>query len=271
MDQGQAERYSRHIALPEIGAAGQERLLAARVLVVGAGGLGSPAAMYLAAAGVGTIGIADFDAVSLSNLQRQVIHSTGGIGRPKTESAALRIAALNPGVKVERIDAVIDASNARETVRAYDFAIDATDNFAAKFLLNDACVMERKPFSHAGALRFSGQTFTYVPGVSPCLRCILGGPPAKGARQGSCGRDGVLGSLCGVIGSVQAAEAVKWITGAGKPLSDRLLCVDLLEGSFRTAALPPRDPACPVCGDRPSILAPVDTDDCPVRLSARQI
>ena len=270
LDQSQAERYSRHIVMPEIGAAGQERLLAARVLVVGAGGLGSPAAMYLAAAGVGTIGLADFDAVSLSNLQRQVVHSTADIGRPKTESAAARIAAMNPDVKVERIDAVVDASNVRETVRAYDFAIDATDNFAAKFLLNDACVMERKPFSHAGALRFSGQVFTYIPGKSPCLRCVLGGPPAKG-EGGSCGRDGVLGCLCGVVGSVQAAEAVKWIARAGRPLSDRLLRVDMLEGSFRTVALPPRDPACPVCGDNPSILAPVDMDDCPVRLSARQI
>ncbi len=249
------QRYSRHILLREVGAGGQERIRRGSVLVVGAGGLGSPAAMYLAAAGVGRIGIADADRVDYSNLQRQLLHATPDVGRPKVESARDRLRAINPGVRVEAHEARFCAANALELVGGYDFVIDGTDNFTAKFLINDACVMAGKPFAHGGVLRFEGQAFTHLPGTS-CLRCLYGAAPPPGAVP-TCAQAGVLGPVAGMIGAVEAAEALKYLTGAGEPLTDRLLTLDALAMQFHTIAMR-RDAGCPVCGSRPTVTALAD-------------
>ena len=268
MTDEQAERYYRQILLKEIGAEGQRRLMAARVLVVGAGGLGSPAALYLAAAGVGRLGIVDFDEVDRTNLQRQILHSTKDIGRKKVESAAERIAAMNPNVVVDAIHSVVHSDNVQELIRPWDFIIDGTDNAAAKYLINDACVIEGKPYSHAGVLQFQGQTTTYVPGRSPCLRCIF---PYSHERGGpSCDTAGVIGGVCGVIGTLQAMEAIKYIVGAGRLLTGRLLFYDALKVRFHEVRLPPPDGSCPVCGKSPSITRPIDLDNCSRRLLFRQ-
>jgi molybdopterin/thiamine biosynthesis adenylyltransferase len=251
--EAQVERYSRHIVLREIGVAGQKKFSAGRVLLIGVGGLGSPAALYLAAAGIGTLGLADSDAVDVSNLQRQIIHSTPDIGRPKVVSAREKIAALNPDVNVIVHAARVNASNIASVINDYDFIIDGTDNFASKFLINDACVLARKPFSHAGILRFDGQAMTYVPGHT-CYRCVFGAPPPKGTAP-TCAQAGVLGVVAGMLGAIQAAEALRFILGKGDLLLDRLLTVDALNMNFRTVALRP-NPACPVCGSGPVILAP---------------
>lgn len=243
----QAERYDRQILLREIGAAGQAKILAAKILVVGAGGLGSPAALYLAAAGVGTLGIADGDAVELSNLHRQILHFTADIGRPKVESAAEKIRALNPGVRVVAHHAHLDGVNARKIIRDYDFVVDGTDNFPAKFLVGDACVAEGKPYAHAGILRFHGQALTWVPGAA-CYRCVFREPPSPGAVPACC-QAGVLGAVAGLLGVIQAAEAIRYVTGCGKLLVNRLLTVDLLDMAFREVPVRP-DPACPACGGR---------------------
>ena len=206
----QIERYSRHIILKEVGVKGQKKLLDAKVLIIGAGGLGAPAAMYLAAAGVGTIGIADADVVDLSNLQRQIIHATADVGKPKVKSAEETMTAMNPGVKVNTYQIFVNASNIRELIRDYDFVIDGTDNFPAKFLINDACVMEKKPFSHAGIIRFKGQLMTYIPGQGPCYRCVFREPPPKDAVP-TCRQAGVIGAVAGILGCLQALEAVKLI------------------------------------------------------------
>ncbi len=252
----QIERYSRHIILADVGGRGQEKLLASRVLIIGAGGLGSPAALYLAAAGVGTLGLVDADAVDLSNLQRQVIHRTADVGTAKVLSAKARIQALNPDVAVDTYELQATAQTIRPILRKYDFIIDGTDNFAAKFLINDACFFERKPFSHAGIVRFQGQLMTVVPGVSACYRCIFDGPPPAGAVP-SCSQAGVLGVLAGVIGSLQATEAVKHLLGLGSPLTDALLTYDALEMGFRKVAVR-RNPDCPICGDHPRITELTD-------------
>lgn len=233
----QSERYRRNILLPELGEKGQERLLASKVLIVGAGGLGSPAAFYLAAAGVGTLGIADFDKVDLTNLQRQILHRTADLGRSKAESAAEKIAALNPDVRTVILQTPIDAENARAIVRDWDFIITAVDNFATRFAVSDACVAERKPFSHAGVHGFAGQVYTYIPGVSPDLRQIMGDPEDWGEEALGRFCAGVLGCLCGVAGSIQASEAVKYLAGAGDLLCDRILHIDLLRGTFRESKL----------------------------------
>jgi molybdopterin/thiamine biosynthesis adenylyltransferase len=225
-----AERYSRHILLKEVGVAGQMKLSKGRVLIIGAGGLGSPAAMYLAAAGVGTIGIADADAVELSNLQRQIIHSTDDIGKPKTLSARERLNAINPNVEVVPHNLYVDSKNIVGLIKNYDFIIDGTDNFSSKFLINDACVSEEKPFSHGGVLKFGGQTTTYVKG-SPCLRCIFKNPPD--GEVPTCRDSGVLGVVPGIIGAVQATEAVKYILKIGELLTGRLLIFDALKTDFR--------------------------------------
>jgi len=252
----QLERYSRHILLREVGAHGQEKLLDTRVLIIGAGGLGSPAAMYLAAAGVGTLGIADDDEVDLSNLQRQILHGSTDVGKAKTDSARETLTALNPDVRVRTHRVRVTAENITELIADYDFVIDATDNFAAKFLINDACVLAKKPFCHGGVLRFSGQLMTYVPGRGPCYRCAFKAPPPPDAVPNS-RQVGVLGAVAGVIGCLQALEALKYILGAGQLLTGRLLTVDALDMELRTVALPAAQD-CPVCGAHPTILTVED-------------
>ncbi|MBO4312213.1 MAG: HesA/MoeB/ThiF family protein [Desulfovibrionaceae bacterium] len=248
----QLERYSRQIILKEIGAKGQKRLLTSRVLIIGAGGLGSPAAMYLAAAGVGTIGIADDDVVDLSNLQRQIIHATQDVGRAKVDSARERILAINPEVQVETWPGRVSSGNILDMISGYDFILDGTDNFPSKFLINDACVMAGKAFSHAGIIRFQGQLMTVVPGKSPCYRCIFRDIPPQDAVP-SCREAGVIGSMAGVIGSLQAMEAVKYLCGIGELLTGCLLTCDALEMNFRKVELPARGKGCAVCADEPEI------------------
>lgn len=244
----QEERYARHISLKEIGKVGQEKLLASSVLIIGAGGLGSPAAMYLAASGVGTVGIADFDCVDISNLQRQIIHRTSDIGVPKAVSARQKMQDINPDAVINVITEKINEENARKIIRSYDFILDCTDNFDSKFLINDACVAEQKPFCHGGMLRFQGQIMTYVPNFGPCYRCLFKNPPPKEAVvKGN--QAGIVGAMCGVIGSLMALEAVKYITGAGQLLTGSLLTFDALKMNFRKITVP-KDENCPVCSDR---------------------
>ncbi|MBR6045651.1 MAG: molybdopterin-synthase adenylyltransferase MoeB [Ruminococcus sp.] len=253
----QIERYSRHIILKEVGAKGQKKLLNAKVLIIGAGGLGAPTAMYLAAAGVGTIGIADADEVDLSNLQRQIIHQTADVGKPKVLSAKETMEAMNPDVKVIPYHEFITSENILDIIKDYDFIIDGTDNFPAKFLINDACVMAGKPFSHAGIIRFQGQLMTYVPGQGPCYRCVFKEPPPKDAVP-TCKQAGVIGAMGGVIGSLQAMEAVKYILGVGDLLTGYLLTYDALKMQFRKVKLPSDTHGCAVCGDHPTITKLID-------------
>lgn len=253
----QLERYSRHIILKEVGAKGQKKLLNAKVLIIGAGGLGAPAALYLAAAGVGTIGIVDADEVDLSNLQRQVIHTTADIGKPKVESAKETMNAINPDVTVKTYHEFITSENIMDIIKDYDFIIDGTDNFPAKFLINDACVMAKKPFSHAGIIRFKGQLMTYVPGQGPCYRCVFKNPPPKDAVP-TCKQAGVIGAMGGVIGSLQAMEAIKYIIGKGELLTGYLLTFDALKMDFHKIKLPKDTSKCAVCGDHPTITKLVD-------------
>ena len=255
----QLERYSRHIILKEIGVKGQKKLAAAKVLIIGAGGLGAPAAMYLAAAGVGTIGIADADEVDLSNLQRQIIHTTQDLHKPKVISASETMQAINPDVRVIPYHTFIDSKNILNIIANYDFILDGTDNFPAKFLINDACVMANKPFCHAGIIRFRGQLMTVIPHQSPCYRCAFREPPPKGAGP-TCREAGVIGAMAGVIGSLQALEAVKFITGTGELLTGKLLTFDALAMRFHTVKLPPRGAGCAGCGDEPAITELIDYD-----------
>lgn len=255
----QLERYSRHIILKEIGVKGQKKLAAAKVLIIGAGGLGAPAAMYLAAAGVGQIGIADADVVDLSNLQRQIIHTTSDLGKAKVESAAETMRAINPDVEVKTYNEFIYSKNILDIVSDYDFILDGTDNFPAKFLINDACVMANKPFTHAGIIRFKGQLMTVIPHESPCYRCAFKEPPPKGAVP-TCREAGVVGAMAGVIGSLQALEAVKYITGAGELLTGKLLTFDALMMNFHTVKLPARGNGCAVCSEHPTITELIDYD-----------
>jgi molybdopterin-synthase adenylyltransferase len=247
----QIERYSRHIILKEVGGKGQKKLLGGKVMIIGAGGLGAPIALYLAAAGVGTIGIADADTVDLSNLQRQVIHHTPDIGKPKVESAREKMEAINPDVKVVTYQTWVNADNILDIIGDYDFVIDGTDNFAAKFLINDACVLARKPYSHGGILRFDGQTITVLPGESTCYRCIFNAPPPRDAIP-TCNQAGVIGVLPGVLGTIQATEAIKFLLQQGELLTNRLLTYDALRMRFREVPLR-RNPNCPVCGATPTI------------------
>ena len=244
-------RYSRHTLLPELGVAGQERLKQGKVLIVGAGGLGSPAALYLAAAGVGTLGLVDFDAVDVTNLQRQVLYGTADVGRPKLDVAAGRLREANPHVSLNLHPEPLAAANARALVRAYDIVLDGTDNFSTRYLVNDACVMERRPNVFGSVFRFEGQAAVFSAGNGPCYRCLHPEPPPAGLIP-NCAEGGVLGVLPGVIGTIQATEAIKLLTGVGEPLIGKLMLYDALRMSFRTIALP-RDPDCPVCGDAPSI------------------
>jgi adenylyltransferase/sulfurtransferase len=245
------QRYNRHLLLPEVGEEGQRRLKQARVLCVGAGGLGSPAALYLAAAGVGTIGVVDFDVVDFSNLQRQIIHGTADVGRSKLESAKARIEALNPEVRVETFDAPFSASNAKPLVEAFDVIVDGTDNFPARYLVNDACVLFGRPNAWGSIFRFEGQASVFAAPGGPCYRCLHPEPPPAGLVP-NCAEAGVLGVLPGIIGTIQATEAIKLILGVGDPLIGRFLVYDALRMRFRDLTLR-KDPACPVCGERPTV------------------
>ena len=249
-------RYARHILLPDVGIEGQRRLKNARVLVVGAGGLGSPALLYLAAAGVGTIGIVDDDTVDASNLQRQVIHGTPDVGRPKTESAAEAVARVNPLVEVVRHDLRLDATNALGVIAGYDIVLDGTDNFPTRYLVNDACVLLGKPHVWGSIYRFDGQVSVWFAGHGPCYRCVFPEPPPPDSVP-SCATGGVLGVLCAAIGSVQVAETIKLIVGQGDPLVGRILVHDSLRQSWDTLRVR-QNPACPLCGDHPTIHELVD-------------
>ncbi len=251
LSESQVERYSRQLILPEVGGKGQEKLLRGRVLVVGAGGLGSPAAYYLAAAGVGTIGLVDSDSVDLSNLQRQILHASEDVGRPKTESAAEKLRALNPDVTVNTYQTRLGVENVREIIKDYDIVVDAVDNFAARYLLNDACVMEGKPMVEAGVLRFDGLLMTILPGEGPCYRCAFPDPPPPGAVP-SCQEAGVIGVAPGVMGVLQANEVIKLLLGVGRPLAGRILTFNALNCEFQEIEWK-KNPDCPVCGDHPTI------------------
>ncbi len=255
----QIDRYARHLVLPEIGEEGQAKLLGAKVLVIGAGGLGSPLLLYLAAAGVGTLGVVDDDAVDLSNLQRQVLHDTSSLGTAKVESSRRRLAEVNPEVTVEEHAVRLTRDNALEIIEAYDLVADGSDNFATRYLVNDACHLARRPLVSAAILRFDGQISTYkafersadAPEAHPCYRCLFGDQPAD--FKGSCADVGVLGALAGVLGTLQAVEVVKELLGIGKSLSGRLILYEALESTFHEVSVKP-DPACPLCGNEPSIL-----------------
>ncbi len=251
LSEEQIQRYSRHIILKEVGGKGQRKLLDGKVLIIGAGGLGAPIALYLAAAGVGTIGIADADVVDVTNLQRQVIHFTPDVGKPKVISAAEKMRAINPDVTVNTYQEWIAAANIAAIIADYDFIIDGTDNFAAKFLINDACVLGSKPYSHGGILQFDGQTITVVPRQSACYRCIFPTPPPRDAIL-TCSQAGVIGVLPGVLGTIQATEAIKFLLGKGDLLTGRLLTYNALRMRFREIAIK-RNESCPVCGNAPTI------------------
>ena len=249
-------RYSRHLIMPEVGMDGQLKLKAARVLCVGAGGLGSPVALYLAAAGVGRIGIVDFDVVDYSNLQRQIIHGTPDVGRPKLDSARDRLNAINPEVTIVPHDAALSSSNALDILRDYDIIVDGTDNFPTRYLVNDACVLLGKPNVYGSIFRFEGQASVFATKDGPCYRCLYPEPPPPGLVP-SCAEGGVLGILPGVVGTIQATEAVKLIIGVGEPLVNRFLIYDALRMRFRELKLR-RDPECPVCGENPTVRELID-------------
>jgi len=250
-------RYSRHMIMPEVGAEGQRRLNAARVLCIGAGGLGSPAAIYLAAAGIGKLGLVDFDDVDLSNLQRQILHGTKDVGRKKLDSARDRLRDANPNIDIEAHECRFTSKNALEIVSDYDVVVDGSDNFPTRYLSNDVCVFAKKPNVYGSVFRFDGQTTVFAPHLGgPCYRCLFPEPPPPGSVP-NCAQAGVLGVLPGIIGTIQANEAIKLILGVGEPLVGRLLYFDALKMKFREFNLR-RDPQCPVCGDSPTITEPID-------------
>lgn len=256
LSNAEVARYSRHLIMPEVGMDGQLRLKAASVLCIGAGGLGSPAALYLAAAGVGRLGLVDFDVVDYSNLHRQVIHGTPDVGRPKLDSARDRLSAINPEVRVETHEVALSSGNALDLLGGYDVIVDGTDNFPTRYLVNDACVLLGKPNAYGSIFRFEGQASVFAAPGGPCYRCLYPEPPPPGLVP-SCAEGGVLGILPGVIGTIQATEAVKLIIGAGEPLVGRFLIYDALRMRFRDLKLR-RDPDCPVCGDRPTVTELID-------------
>ena len=252
----EVRRYSRHLIIPDVGMAGQRRLKTSRVLCVGAGGLGSPALMYLAAAGVGTLGIVEFDVVDESNLQRQIIHSQSTIGMSKAESAKARILEINPYVNVEVHDTRLDSENVMDLFSQYDLIVDGTDNFATRYLVNDACVLLNKPYIWGSIYRFEGQASVFWSEHGPCYRCLYPEPPPPGMVP-SCAEGGVLGVLCASIGSIQTTEAIKLLTGIGDPLVGRLMTYDGLEMVYRTLKIR-KDPNCAVCGDNPTVTELID-------------
>ena len=249
-------RYSRHLILPEVGVEGQRKLKAARVLCVGTGGLGSPLALYLAAAGVGTLGLVDFDVVDASNLQRQIIHSTADIGRKKLDSAEEKLKALNPALNVVKHDTLLSSANALDILKDYDVIADGTDNFPTRYLVNDACVLLGKPNAYGSIFRFEGQASVFGTKDGPCYRCLYPEPPPPGLVP-SCAEGGVLGILPGLVGVIQATETIKLILGIGEPLIGRLLLVDALNMRFRQLKLR-KNPECPVCGDHPTVTKLID-------------
>jgi molybdopterin/thiamine biosynthesis adenylyltransferase/rhodanese-related sulfurtransferase len=268
-------RYGRHLIMPEVGVQGQKRLKASRVLLIGTGGLGAPLGMYLAAAGVGTLGLVDYDVVDFSNLQRQVIHSTADVGRPKLHSARDRILGINPHTNVELHDTLFTSENALDIVREYDLVIDGTDNFPTRYLVNDACVLLGKPNVYGSIFRFEGQASVFWAAHGPCYRCLYPEPPPPGMVP-SCAEGGVLGILPGIIGCLQANEAVKLLMGIGEPLFGRLIVFDALRMKFRELKLR-KDPQCPVCGEHPTITELIDyvefcgmpaAEEAPVTLSS---
>jgi adenylyltransferase/sulfurtransferase len=250
-------RYSRHLILPEVGLSGQKRIKAASVLCIGAGGLGSPIAMYLAAAGVGRLGLVDFDTVDYSNLQRQIIHGTEDVGRPKSESAQETIRSINPNVEVTRHNVRLSSENAMDIIRSYDIVVDGTDNFPTRYLTNDACVLLKKPNVYGSIFRFEGQASVFAPHLGgPCYRCLYPEPPPPGMVP-SCAEGGVLGVLPGIIGCIQATEILKLALGKGSSLVNRLLLFNALDMKFREVKLR-RDPQCPLCGEQPTIKELID-------------
>lgn len=251
----QVTRYSRHIIMPQVGPVGQRKLMAAKVLIIGAGGLGSPVALYLALAGVGTIGLVDFDVVDLSNLQRQILHQNDDIGRPKVESARETLNAYNPDVNVVTHEVPLTSDNALQIIPDYDIVVNGADNFATRYLVNDACYLSKKPLVDGSILLFDGQASTYLPG-SGCYRCLFPEPPPPGMVP-SCAEAGVLGALCGTIGSIQATEVLKLILQIGEPLVGRLALYDALALEMRVVKTR-RDPKCPLCGDNPTIFKLID-------------
>jgi len=257
-------RYARHLIMPEVGTAGQERLKAARVLCIGAGGLGSPVSLYLAAAGVGTLGIVDFDVVDESNLQRQVLFTTGDVGKPKVDRAAERIRALNPFIDIRQFNTKLTSANALDIFRDFDIIADGTDNFATRYLVNDACVLTGKINVYASIFRFEGQASIFANPSGPCYRCLYPEPPPPGLVP-SCAEGGVLGVLPGLLGVIQATEVIKLILGTGEPLIGRLLLVDALAMRFRELKLA-KDPECPVCGANPTVKKLIDYEQfCGIR------
>jgi adenylyltransferase/sulfurtransferase len=251
----QVKRYSRHIIMGDVGSKGQRKLLGSSALIIGAGGLGSPSAVYLALAGVGKIGIVDFDVVELSNLQRQILHHTPDVGRPKVESARDNILAYNPGVNVVLHETRLESDNAMEIISQYDLVINGADNFATRYLVNDACYLLNKPLVDGSILIFDGQSTVFIPGQG-CYRCLFPQPPPPGMVP-NCAEAGVLGSLTGLVGSIQATEALKWFMGIGRSLSSRYLLIDALDMSFREVKLK-RNPDCPLCGDNPTVTQLID-------------
>jgi sulfur-carrier protein adenylyltransferase/sulfurtransferase len=257
-------RYSRHLIMPEVGMAGQEKLKAARVLCIGTGGLGSPLALYLAAAGVGTLGLVDFDVVDQTNLQRQILHSTTDVGRPKLDSAAEKLEAMNPFVELRKFETRLTSANALEIVKDFDIIADGTDNFATRYLVNDACVLTGKPNVYASIFRFEGQASVFGTEDGPCYRCLYATPPPPGLVP-SCAEGGVLGILPGLLGVIQATEVIKLILGSGDSLAGRLLLVDALGMRFRELRLR-KDPDCPICGTHPTIHELIDYQEfCGIR------
>lgn len=252
----QLERYSRHIILEDVGIEGQEKIIQGKVIIIGAGGLGSPVALYLAAAGIGTIGIMDEDTVDLTNLQRQIIHFSSDIEKSKVASAKAKMVALNPSVAVNIYNQRAVANNVRDIIRDYDFVIDGTDSFASKFLVNDACFFEKKAYSHAGILRFKGQTMTIIPGETGCLRCVMPKAPPADAVP-TCAQVGVLGSVAGMMGTIQATEVLKYFSGAGELLVNKILIFDAADMTFRKIILK-RNKNCPLCGKAPTITELLD-------------
>jgi adenylyltransferase/sulfurtransferase len=258
LNRSETLRYARHLVLPEVGLAGQLRLKGASVLIVGVGGLGAPAALYLAAAGVGRLGLVDHDAVDLGNLQRQVLYATGDVGRAKVDAARERLTGLNPEIAISTFPVRISAANAKDILRGFEVVLDGSDNFPTRYLVNDACVLFGLPYVYGSIFRFEGQASVFWKGRGPCYRCLHPSPPPQGEVP-NCAEGGVLGVLPGVIGSIQAAETLKILLGRGTPLIGRLLLYDALTATFRSMALA-RDPACALCGDHPTITTLTDLD-----------
>ncbi len=255
----QIERYSRQIILPNVGGKGQEKLLSAKVLMIGTGGLGSPCALYLASAGIGKIGIVDSDKVELNNLQRQILHSTKDVGRPKVESARQRLNGINQDVEVIPYNIRLTSENILDIIQEYDIIVDGSDNFPTRYLVNDACIISGKPLSHGGIFRYDGQAITILPGESACYRCLFSEPPPPGLVP-SCQEAGILGAVAGVIGTIQANEVLKYILEIGNLLAGKLLVFNALDSSFRQVNVP-KDPKCPVCGENPTVTKLIDYEE----------